>query len=283
MEEDDSWWHVPRRQLSGRYLNGLIVGITGDLRYTIQCSECAEKEAEDMFFASCIADQENRFAGCANCIIEGDGSGCDFYGFGRPVVICLESDCDKTGAGHEHVLRGWLDSRYTNSEDTAVLQLSRCQWTYGIYTSPEFYTDVLGKLRAGEEVSRRVGDALLAASRELRIRGRSPCQVCVTLARNPFTWCTRTPVPSFRGGACPNCILNGHGCYGQDNDENNDEDEDEDDDEEDEEDGEDEREDDERDGEEDGEDDGEVEGEDYYGSWEQDVSEESDLEEWDGH
>ncbi|KAK0726802.1 hypothetical protein B0T26DRAFT_747199 [Lasiosphaeria miniovina] len=207
VESDNSWWNMPRNRLPGRYLNALVVAVTGAFRDIGYCSSCRMDSPEELFFGKCIAALGDDFVGCANCILNNTADECDVY---KPFMVCLMPACDESGPGHEHVLRDWLDRRYRNSEDGAVSALFRCEWAYAIFTTPEFYKEVLAKIMVGREVDSHVADALLAASREITVR--KACQTCANSERKPITWCTRTPVPSFHGGACPTCILNGCEC-----------------------------------------------------------------------
>lgn len=127
-----------------------MVGITGELRYFATCSKCDNKNLEDLFFATCTAALDDEIAGCTNCIRADVGNDYDFCNSAKPIVVCLEQACDETSPGHEYILRKWLEDQYQYSEDAAVLELFRCDWTFGIYIIPKSYNHLLTTITAEE-------------------------------------------------------------------------------------------------------------------------------------
>jgi len=98
----------PRKHLEGNVLNALICSVFGTHEGFGYCYACCLGQVEHNFIGSCIMFSDDvGIDGCANCLYSDDTGNCG----GPPTLTCLQDDCQETGRGHEHILRGWLQQQ----------------------------------------------------------------------------------------------------------------------------------------------------------------------------
>lgn len=160
--------------------------MTGELRIFADCSNCAAKNPEDLFFGTCIADLGNEFIGCANCIQGDSGETCDFCDFSKPVFVCLEQQCSQGGPGHEHILREWLDDCYKHVCVVYIRGISILTLLSLQMLQPPLYSSLSG--RTVSTSCRKSTKMFLLRSRRRSLSVRGYGMLCSLLPGRDGTW-----------------------------------------------------------------------------------------------
>ncbi|KAK0702717.1 hypothetical protein B0H67DRAFT_558332 [Lasiosphaeris hirsuta] len=138
------WRFQPRSLVDAEIITGLIIaGLSTQHNFCAICSNYRNQRSYKCFFRKCYVIGTE--SSCTNCFVMRIHGGCDAE---IPAIVCLNDRCDKTGFGHEHLLRPFITERFGTDQDPEAMTLYREHWEDSILMKSSIYTSLLHEIRS---------------------------------------------------------------------------------------------------------------------------------------